>query len=78
MNQFYVSKSQFKARALEFLRQVEASGETLIITDHGKPTLEICPFRGTNSNPFDLLKGSVFSYEDPTEPVDENDWAAGT
>ena len=78
MNNTFVSKSQFKARALEYFRQVEASGETLIVTDHGKPTLEIRPFRSTNSNPFDLLKGSVLSYEDPTEPVGENDWTAGT
>ncbi|MFP3559849.1 type II toxin-antitoxin system Phd/YefM family antitoxin, partial [Paraburkholderia sp. SIMBA_049] len=34
-----VSKSEFKARALEYFRLVEASGESLIVTDHGKPTL---------------------------------------
>jgi antitoxin (DNA-binding transcriptional repressor) of toxin-antitoxin stability system len=32
-----VSKSQFKARALEFFRQVETTGEPLIVTDHGEP-----------------------------------------
>ena len=34
-----VSKSQFKAHALELFRQIEASGEPLVITDHGRPTL---------------------------------------
>ena len=60
------------------MRLVEASGETLIVTDRGKPTLDIRPFRGTNSKPFDLLKGSVLSYEGPMEPVGENDWTPGT
>ena len=36
-----VSKSQFKAHALEYFRKVETTGEPLIVTDHGKPTLEI-------------------------------------
>ena len=78
MKKVFVYKSKFSARALEFFRQVEASGETLIVTDHGKPTLEIRPFCGIDSNPLDLLKGSVLSYHDPTEPVIENDWTAGT
>jgi prevent-host-death family protein len=32
-----ISKSQFKAKALELFRQVEATGEPLIITDNGQP-----------------------------------------
>ena len=30
-----VSKSRFKAQALELFRQVEASGELLVVNDHG-------------------------------------------
>lgn len=36
-----VSKSKFKAKALELFRQVESSGEVLIVTDHGIPTIEV-------------------------------------
>jgi PHD/YefM family antitoxin component YafN of YafNO toxin-antitoxin module len=35
-----VSKSEFKAKALEYFRQIEGSGESVIVTDHGKPALE--------------------------------------
>ncbi len=70
-----VSKSEFKARALEFFRQVEASGETIVVTDHGKPTLEVRPFRNHERNPLDVLRGSVVRYNDPTEPVDV-EWEA--
>jgi antitoxin (DNA-binding transcriptional repressor) of toxin-antitoxin stability system len=70
-----VSKSEFKAKALEFFRQVEASGESVVVTDHGKPTLEVRPYRGNERNPLDVLRGSVVRYEDPIEPVDV-EWEA--
>ncbi|WP_179402002.1 type II toxin-antitoxin system Phd/YefM family antitoxin [Burkholderia guangdongensis] len=65
-----VSKSEFKARALEFFRQIEASGESLVVTDHGKPALEVRPYRSNERNPLDVLRGSVVRYIDPTAPVD--------
>lgn len=65
-----VSKSRFKARALEYFRQVEATGEALVITDRGRPVLELTPFR--RQDPQEILaslRGSVLRYDDPTEPV---------
>jgi len=38
-----VSKSKLKARMLEYLRAVEATGEELIITDKNRPVLRIVP-----------------------------------
>jgi antitoxin (DNA-binding transcriptional repressor) of toxin-antitoxin stability system len=69
-----VSKSQFKAKALEFFRQVEAAGDTVIVTDHGRPTIEIRRYRDTEREPLEILKGSVTEYADPTGPVGEDDW----
>ena len=40
-----ISKSQLKARMLEIFRSLEASGEELIVTDHGKPVLKIVPIK---------------------------------
>ena len=40
-----ISKSKLKARMLETFRQLEASGEELIVTDQGKPVLKIIPFK---------------------------------
>jgi prevent-host-death family protein len=64
-----VSKSEFKAKALEYFRQVEATGESVVITDHGTPTLEVRPFRSPARDPLDVLRGSVVRYDDPTAPV---------
>ncbi len=69
-----ISKSEFKAHALEVLREVEQSGKAKIITDRGKPTLEIRKLRRKETEPLDLLKGTVLKYEAATTPVSEDDW----
>lgn len=71
-----VSKSQFKAKALEFFREIEATGEPLIVTDHGRATLEIRRIAQKGHNPLDMLKGTVLRYDDPFEPVGVEDWDA--
>lgn len=71
-----VSKSQFKARALEYFRDVERSGEPLIVTDQGEPRLEVRRFTPQARSPLDILRGSVLRYDRPTEPVGEHDWDA--
>ena len=73
-----VSKSQFKAKALEILRRVEATGEPVLVTDHGKPTIEVRRHRALERSPLDLLRGNVVDYVDPAEPVGEQDWEALT
>lgn len=77
MENNHVSKSEFKAKALELFRQVEASGESLIVTDHGKPTLEVRRYRGLKRNPLDVLRGSAMRYDNPTDPIAIDDWEAG-
>lgn len=65
-----VSKSQFKARALEYFRHVEATGEALVITDRGKPVLELSPYpRRDPGEILESLRGTVLRYDDPTDPV---------
>ncbi|WER48558.1 type II toxin-antitoxin system Phd/YefM family antitoxin [Cupriavidus sp. WKF15] len=71
-----VSKTEFKAKALEYFRQVEQSGQHVIVTDHGKPTLEVRPFHGFDREPLEILSGTVVRYDNPTDPVDV-DWEAG-
>jgi prevent-host-death family protein len=72
-----VSKSRFKARALELFRQVERTGEPIIITDHGTPVLKVLPYRDDPAAALRLLRETVVKYEAPTEPVGDDDWDAG-
>ena len=36
-----VSKAKLKAKMLEYFRQVEATGEPLVVTDRGREVLEV-------------------------------------
>ena len=71
-----VLKSQFKARALQFIRQIEISGELLVVTDHGKPKIEVRRYRPTSHKALNALLGSVLRYDHPTDPVGVDDWDA--
>lgn len=71
-----ISKSKFKPKALEFFRQVQQTGQEVIITDHAKPVLKIVPYMDDPLEALKELRNSVLKYEDPMEPVGENDWEA--
>ena len=73
-----ISKSRFKPRALEIMRGIEKTGQPVIITDHGKPTLELRPYKANQvkQDPIAYLKNSVLEYTDPTKPVAGEDWDA--
>ena len=66
-----ISKSQLKARMLEVLREVERSGEDVIVTDRGRPTLRIGVLGGGRSveEAFRGLQGRVVYHEDPNTPT---------
>jgi prevent-host-death family protein len=67
-----VSKAHFKAHALEIFRRVQETGEPVLITDRGRPVLRLEPYFGEDDAVLASLRGSVLSYEKPTEPVDED------
>lgn len=72
-----LSKSQFKPRVLELLREVERTGEPLIVTDHGQPVIEIRRYTPPHNDPLARLRCSVKRYDDPFAPVGEAAWEAG-
>jgi len=69
-----VSKSTMKARALEYFRLVERTGQGVIITDHGRPVLKLLPYSVDPSEALATLRNSVIRYDDPTEPVGLEHW----
>jgi antitoxin (DNA-binding transcriptional repressor) of toxin-antitoxin stability system len=40
-----VSKSALKAKMLQYFRNIEESGEELLVTNNGKPVLKVIPFQ---------------------------------
>lgn len=69
-----VTKSQFKPKALEYFRQVEASGRELVITDRGRPVARVVPYVADPEAVLERLRGSVLEYLEPQEPVGVEDW----
>ena len=68
-----ITKSEFKAEALEYFRRVQETGEPLVITEDGKPVLELIPYLPPEEV-LKALRGSVIAYEGPLEGVGVEDW----
>ena len=70
----HISKSRFKAHALELFRQVERTGKPIVITDRGTPVLTVAPYREAPQDALKALRETVMKYDAPTKPVGESDW----
>ncbi len=44
-----LAKNAVKARLLEYFRYVESTGEDIVVTDHGRPTIRISAIRRGDS-----------------------------
>ena len=71
-----ISKSRFKARALEYFRKVEASGEPLVITDRGRPVLRLVPYEQDASAHLARFRGLIRRFDRPLDPVADDEWEA--
>jgi len=69
-----VTKSRFKTQTLEYCREVEKSGQELVITDHGRPVLKVVPYQQDPGQLLSYFRGTVLQYDEPTEPVGIEDW----
>jgi antitoxin (DNA-binding transcriptional repressor) of toxin-antitoxin stability system len=69
-------QSRLKAKALEYFRQVETTGQPLVITDRGRAVLRLEPFRPDPEAALEALRGTVKRYVDPTGPVEVESWEA--
>lgn len=69
-----VSKNLLKAKMLEYFREVEKTGEELIVTDHNRPVLKVSPIKAKKSvaDVFKGYRGHVIYAEDVRTPtIDE-------
>ena len=67
-----VSKRSLKAKMFELLREVEATGEELIVTDHGRDVLKfvrITKSAKSIDQIFAPFRGKLKFYEDPNAPT---------
>ena len=70
-----ISKSELKANMLRVFREIEASGEELIVTDRNRPVLRVQPItrKRTVEDVFGSVGGELIFYEDVNAPT-INEW----
>ncbi|MEZ4712181.1 MAG: type II toxin-antitoxin system Phd/YefM family antitoxin [Caldilineaceae bacterium] len=69
-----ISKSKLKAQMLKIFREIEESGEEIIVTDNNRPVIRIQPINKKVSveDAFSAWQGQMILYEDPNTPtIDE-------
>ena len=73
-----VSVSEFKATCLELLRNVEETGESVLVTKHGRPIAEVrAPRLKRTRSAFGCMKDRTRILGDVTEPaVPAEEWEA--
>lgn len=65
-----ISATEFKAKCLAILDEVQAHGETVTVLKHGKPVAQLVPPSPvTGGFPQDALKGTVEILGDVVGPV---------
>ena len=65
-----IKASEFKAKCLKLMDEVAESGDAIVITKHGKPLVELAPFRRKPRHAFGALKGYAEVHGDIVSPVD--------
>lgn len=66
-----VSKSALKPKLLEYLREVERTGEDLVVTDNNRPVVRIVAIRNLKPacDVFSDVRGRVVYHEDVLAPT---------
>jgi len=70
-----VSKGVLKNRMLEYFRNVEKTGEELIVTDNHKPVLKVIPIKNEEKlcDTFAKYQGKAI-YHAPADEPESDEW----
>ena len=67
--------SEFKAKCLALMDEVERTGQSVVITKNGKPIAELSPYKQRKRNARGILKGRLVVTGDIISPIDV-EWKA--
>jgi prevent-host-death family protein len=70
-----IKASEFKAKCLALLDDVQRTGDSLVITKNGKPVAEVVPHKAQKLSPFGMWEGRVAIKGDIVSPLDV-EWEA--
>lgn len=65
-----IKASEFKAKCLHLMDEVNRTGEEILITKNGKPVSILKPYRTAATKIYGLHKGKIQSKDDLLAPLD--------
>ena len=74
-----VSATEFKARCLRIIKEMNGNGQPVTVTNRGRAVAVLSPIPASDEQrpPFiGMMRGTVLRYEDPFEPAaSPSDWS---
>jgi len=67
--------SEFKAKCLKLMDEVQKTGEEIVITKNGKPVSKLVPYRVKSASLFGMHKDKISSLDQDIFSTDEK-WEA--
>ena len=64
-----IKASEFKAKCLQLMDEVAASGEEIVVTKHGRPVSRVIPYRQKSTLTFGRNRGLFEIHADIVEPM---------
>ena len=72
-----IKASEFKAKCLQLMDEVAATGEEIVITKNGRPVSRLTPYREKPKTLFGVDRDKIVILGDIVEPIDV-EWDAET
>lgn len=69
----FVKASEFKAKCLKMMDDLLTSGQTIIITKHGKPIARLSPYAQPSAGIYGFLQGQM-TYGDDLPQAQDDSW----
>ena len=70
-----ITASEFRARCLQLMDEVAATGEEIVITKRGRPVCRLTPYRAKPKSWFGVDRDIIQIHGDIVEPIDV-EWEA--
>ena len=70
-----IKASEFKAKCLQLMDEVAATGEEIVITKNGRPVSRLMPYREKPKTLFGIDRDKIVIHGDIVEPIDV-EWEA--
>ncbi len=70
-----IKASEFKAKCLQLMDEVAATGEEIVITKNGRPVSKLMPYREKPKTLFGIDRDKIVILGDIVEPIDV-EWEA--